>query len=299
MGPRLPPRLPAHRATCAAASACRSPPSPPPRTRKRGRNRHPPLRRGAARNLPPRFRPAEHPPRLRRQGQPARPDPALRRRAQGAVGHRLLRHPRQDRNPCPGDARGGAQRLAYHAGLDPDERRHVETRFQRDDGLIVVATVALRHGDRQARHPLGRPCRPAQVDRGLLSGNRPRRPRWRAGRDAHPLRRRRHPLPPHPDRRGACPPRPQAGRPRPPQRPSRPGRGDRLPAADPPALLRRGCLPLRQLRSLRPPGRNLRRHRTRAHGPVGHPAHRRKLRRGPPDRHPDRHRNRQGPRTPA
>ncbi len=36
--------------------------------------------------------------------------------------------------------------LAYHAGLDPDQRRFVETRFQRDDGLIVVATVAFGMG---------------------------------------------------------------------------------------------------------------------------------------------------------
>ncbi len=36
--------------------------------------------------------------------------------------------------------------LAYHAGLDPDQRRLVETRFQRDDGLIVVATVAFGMG---------------------------------------------------------------------------------------------------------------------------------------------------------
>ncbi len=40
----------------------------------------------------------------------------------------------------------GHNALAYHAGLDPDERRHVETRFQRDDGLIVVATVAFGMG---------------------------------------------------------------------------------------------------------------------------------------------------------
>lgn len=34
----------------------------------------------------------------------------------------------------------------YHAGMDPDERRRVEIRFQRDDGLIVVATVAFGMG---------------------------------------------------------------------------------------------------------------------------------------------------------
>ncbi|MBP9183452.1 MAG: DNA helicase RecQ [Fuscovulum sp.] len=40
----------------------------------------------------------------------------------------------------------GHHALAYHAGLDPDQRRLVETRFQRDDGLIVVATVAFGMG---------------------------------------------------------------------------------------------------------------------------------------------------------
>ncbi|MGQ0564011.1 MAG: DNA helicase RecQ [Gemmobacter sp.] len=36
--------------------------------------------------------------------------------------------------------------LAYHAGLDADERRRVEMAFQREDGLIVVATVAFGMG---------------------------------------------------------------------------------------------------------------------------------------------------------
>ncbi len=34
----------------------------------------------------------------------------------------------------------------YHGGMDADERREVETRFQREDGLIVVATVAFGMG---------------------------------------------------------------------------------------------------------------------------------------------------------
>jgi len=34
----------------------------------------------------------------------------------------------------------------YHAGMDPDERRRVEIRFQQEDGLIVVATVAFGMG---------------------------------------------------------------------------------------------------------------------------------------------------------
>ncbi|MGH1452849.1 MAG: DNA helicase RecQ [Paracoccaceae bacterium] len=34
----------------------------------------------------------------------------------------------------------------YHGGMDPDDRRHVETRFSQEDGLIVVATVAFGMG---------------------------------------------------------------------------------------------------------------------------------------------------------
>ena len=36
--------------------------------------------------------------------------------------------------------------IPYHAGLDPDERRRAETRFQREDGLIVCATIAFGMG---------------------------------------------------------------------------------------------------------------------------------------------------------
>ncbi|MEC7257948.1 MAG: ATP-dependent DNA helicase RecQ, partial [Pseudomonadota bacterium] len=34
----------------------------------------------------------------------------------------------------------------YHGGMDPEDRRAVETRFAREDGLIVVATVAFGMG---------------------------------------------------------------------------------------------------------------------------------------------------------
>ncbi len=34
----------------------------------------------------------------------------------------------------------------YHGGMDPNERRQVETRFSQEDGLIVVATVAFGMG---------------------------------------------------------------------------------------------------------------------------------------------------------
>ena len=41
---------------------------------------------------------------------------------------------------------GGHAACHYHGGIDPDDRRAVEARFQREDGLIVVATVAFGMG---------------------------------------------------------------------------------------------------------------------------------------------------------
>jgi len=41
---------------------------------------------------------------------------------------------------------GGHSACHYHGGMDPEDRRQVETRFQREDGLIVVATIAFGMG---------------------------------------------------------------------------------------------------------------------------------------------------------
>jgi ATP-dependent DNA helicase RecQ len=43
-------------------------------------------------------------------------------------------------------AEAGHEAVAYHGGMEADDRRLVETRFQREDGLIVVATVAFGMG---------------------------------------------------------------------------------------------------------------------------------------------------------
>ncbi len=40
----------------------------------------------------------------------------------------------------------GCPAIAYHAGMEADDRREVERRFQMEDGLIVVATVAFGMG---------------------------------------------------------------------------------------------------------------------------------------------------------
>ncbi|MEM6324829.1 MAG: DNA helicase RecQ [Pseudomonadota bacterium] len=43
-------------------------------------------------------------------------------------------------------AQEGHSTCFYHGGMDPEARRSVEARFQREDGLIVVATVAFGMG---------------------------------------------------------------------------------------------------------------------------------------------------------
>jgi ATP-dependent DNA helicase RecQ len=40
----------------------------------------------------------------------------------------------------------GHTAIHYHGGMDPDDRRIAETRFQREDGLIVAATIAFGMG---------------------------------------------------------------------------------------------------------------------------------------------------------
>ncbi|NAZ37461.1 DNA helicase RecQ [Rubellimicrobium sp. CFH 75288] len=40
----------------------------------------------------------------------------------------------------------GVPAIHYHAGMEPDARREAETRFQTEDGLVVVATVAFGMG---------------------------------------------------------------------------------------------------------------------------------------------------------
>ena len=42
--------------------------------------------------------------------------------------------------------RDGLSAVAYHGGMEADQRRRVEARFQQEDGLIVVATIAFGMG---------------------------------------------------------------------------------------------------------------------------------------------------------
>ncbi len=73
----------------------------------------------------------------------------------------------------------GYTALAYHAGLDQSLRASNQQRFLREDGVVMVATIAFGM-DRQTRCPVRRPSRSAQKPGILLPGNRPRRARWPA-----------------------------------------------------------------------------------------------------------------------
>ena len=97
----------------------------------------------------------------------------------------------------------------------------------------------LRHGDRQAGRAFRRPCGAAEIDRGLLPGDRSRRPRRRGSRHAYALRPRRHAPAPHADRGERGVRRAEAGRATTPQRPRGALRGATLPPPDAARLFRR------------------------------------------------------------
>ena len=78
-------------------------------------------------------------------------------------------------------------------GMEADERRRVEARFQREDGLIVVATVAFGMGiDKPDIRWVAHADLPKSIE-GYYQEIGRARTRWAAGRDADALRPRRHP----------------------------------------------------------------------------------------------------------
>ena len=112
-----------------------------------GRNRHAPVRWRGPRHLPARLRPAEHPSGLRGKGQArATRSCALpgARRGQSGIVYCATRAKTETLAQALREARHEA--VAYHGGMEADERRRVEVRFQREDGLIVVATIAFGMG---------------------------------------------------------------------------------------------------------------------------------------------------------
>ena len=83
----------------------------------------------------------------------------------------------------------------YHGRLGARERKRTQDRFMAGELAGDRRHQRLRHGDRQAGHPLRRPLQPAGLAGVLLPGGGPRRPRRRA-RPLHP---------PLPGRRTATP----------------------------------------------------------------------------------------------
>jgi ATP-dependent DNA helicase RecQ len=71
-------------------------------------------------------------------------DFAARRRGRSGIVYCASRARTESLATALGEA--GHTALAYHAGLDPETRRTAERRFQQEDGLIVVATIAFGMG---------------------------------------------------------------------------------------------------------------------------------------------------------
>ena len=97
-------------------------------------------------------------------------------------------------------SQAGYNALPYHAGMSQADRGTNQDTFLQEDGVVMVRDGGVRHGHRQAGRALRRSCGAAEIDRGLLPGDRPRRPRRRARRHADPLRPRRHAPAPRADR---------------------------------------------------------------------------------------------------
>ena len=146
--------------------------------------------------------------------------------------------------------RCGINALPYHAGLDAAVRQKHQDRFLREEGIVMVATIAFGMGIDKPDVRFVAPPRPAEEHRGLLPGNRPRRPRRRAGRRLDGLRPAGRGEPAPHDRRKPRRRRLQAGDARQARCAAVARRGQRLPARAAAGLFRREEHALRQLRQL-------------------------------------------------
>jgi len=132
--------------SCAARSTCRWPPSPPPPTPKRGSK----LPKAVRRRHPTTFlhgfdRPNIHLAFAVKDGPRNQILTfAAARKGQSGIVYCGTRAKTETLAQALGQA--GHTACAYHGGMEADQRRHVEARFQQEDGLIVTATVAFGMG---------------------------------------------------------------------------------------------------------------------------------------------------------
>ena len=98
-------------------------------------------------------------------------------------------------------AEQGVAALPYHAGMDADTRSLHQARFQREEGIVMVATIAFGMGIDKPDVRFVAHLDLPEEHRGLLPGDRPRRPRRPAGRRVDGLRPGRRGQPAAHDRR--------------------------------------------------------------------------------------------------
>jgi ATP-dependent DNA helicase RecQ len=123
----------------------------------------------------------------------------------------------------------GIAALPYHAGLEATVRQRHQDRFLREDGLVMVATIAFGMGIDKPDVRFVAHLDLPEEHRGLLPGDRPRRPRRSARRRLDGVRPRRRRQPAADDRREPSRRGVQAQPARQARRPARPRRGARLP----------------------------------------------------------------------
>ena len=107
----------------------------------------------------------------------------------------------KSRKPRPGSPARASTALPYHAGMDADTRALHQARFQREDGIVMVATIAFGMGIDKPDVRFVAHLDLPEEHRGLLPGNRPRRPRRPARRTLDDLRPGRRGQPAAHDRR--------------------------------------------------------------------------------------------------
>jgi ATP-dependent DNA helicase RecQ len=102
--------------------------------------------------------------------------------------HRLLPVARKVEETAPGCSGRASRALPYHAGMDAARRAEHQRRFLREDGVIMVATIAFGMGIDKPDVRFVAHLDLPKSDRGLLPGDRPRRARRPAGRRLDGLR---------------------------------------------------------------------------------------------------------------